>query len=500
MKLMKCLEQLKSVCGRSLAAAVLAGVVCLLMLPVAGAQSTSGRVRGTITDASGSTVVGAPVTLTNAATNVTRTAASNGNGEYLFLEVPVGTYELSVAQTGFKKFLRKDVVVDLDAVVSIDIALQVGGSTETVEVTGEPPVIDTTTTQLGAVVGSREVTELPLNTRDTYQLLQLQPGVQSQLGNDLFYGSDKPGVVTVNGGRGRSNNYSVNGGDGNDLFANLPAVQPSPDTIEEFRVITNSFDAEYGRNSGSVVNVVTKSGTNEYHGSIFEFFRNTVLDAKPFTTFPATRPDFQQNQFGGTLGGPIKKDKTFFFASYEGRRIKQGILSNPVPLPSASQLAGNFSDLTGTLTTGPTAAALQSRCGAQLSPAANTELANIAAGGTPTANNYSAVLFPTGIPTQCFDPLSTSIYNQYVHATSDGAFQASPNKINNGDQFTIKMDQDLTAKQKLSVYYYFDDDYLWIHLQNSRRRAATWEISREYSARGRSRSMRRTRGRWAPLA
>ncbi|HEY1484447.1 MAG TPA: carboxypeptidase-like regulatory domain-containing protein, partial [Candidatus Acidoferrum sp.] len=253
MKLMKCLVQLKSVCGRSLAGAVLAGVVCLLMLPVAGAQSTSGRVRGTITDASGATVVGAPVTLMNAATNVTRTATSNGNGEYLFLEVPVGTYELSVAQTGFKRFLRKDVVVDLDAVVSIDIALQVGGSTETVEVTGEPPVIDTTTTQLGAVVGSREVTELPLNTRDTYQLLQLQPGVQSQLGNDLFYGSDKPGVVTVNGGRGRSNNYSVNGGDGNDLFANLPAVQPSPDTIEEFRVITNSFDAEYGRNSGSVV-------------------------------------------------------------------------------------------------------------------------------------------------------------------------------------------------------------------------------------------------------
>ncbi len=110
----------------------------------------------------------------------------------------------------------------------------------------------------------------------------LQPGVQSQFGNDLFYGSDKPGVVTVNGGRGRSNNYSVNGGDGNDLFANLPAVQPSPDTIEEFRVITNSFDAEYGRNSGAVVNVVTKSGTNDYHGSIFEFFRNKVLNAKGF--------------------------------------------------------------------------------------------------------------------------------------------------------------------------------------------------------------------------
>src|SRR2546427_5218674 len=114
------------------------------------------------------------------------------------------------------------------------------------------------------------ISSLPLNARDTYALLQMQPGVQSQIGSDLFYGSDKPGVVTVNGGRGRSNNYSVNGGDSNDLFANLPAVQPSPDSVEEFRVISNTFDAEYGRNSGSVINVVTKSGTNDLHGSVYE--------------------------------------------------------------------------------------------------------------------------------------------------------------------------------------------------------------------------------------
>ena len=150
------------------------------------------------------------------------------------------------------------------------------------------------------------------------------PACNRSWGTICFTDRIKPAVVTVNGGRGRSNNYSVNGGDGNDLFANLPAVQPSPDSIEEFRVITNSFDAEYGRNSGAVVNVVTKSGTNEFHGSVFEFFRNTVLNAKPFTLRPDAKPDFQQNQFGGTLGGPIKKDKTFFFGSYEGRRIKPG--------------------------------------------------------------------------------------------------------------------------------------------------------------------------------
>src|SRR5215467_6836391 len=333
---------LGSVCIRSILLAGLLGVVLAFLAPWGNAQSTGGRVRGTVSDASGGVVTGVTVTLTDTATNVSRQAVTAANGEYLFLEVPVGPYEISVNQPGFKRFLRKDIAVDLNTVVGVDIALQLGGSTEVVEVTGEAPVIDTTTTQLGAVVGSREVTELPLNTRDTYQLLQLQPGVQSQLGNDLFYGSDKPGVVTVNGGRGRSNNYSVNGGDGNDLFANLPAVQPSPDSIEEFRVIKNSFDAEYGRNSGAVINVVTKSGTNDFHGSGFEFFRNKVLNAKGF--YDPIKPDSNQNQFGGTFGGPIKKDKTFFFASYEGRRVKKGKSSNPVLLPKDANQAGDFSN------------------------------------------------------------------------------------------------------------------------------------------------------------
>ena len=213
-----------------------------------------------MTDTSGAAITGANVALRNEATSVSRETQSGSNGEYSFLEVPVGTYTMESQQAGFKKYVGKGVTLELNAILSVDIVLQVGGSTETVEVTGAPPQVDTTSTQLGAVVNERAVSELPLAQRDAYQLLQLQPGVQSQLGNDLFYGSDKAGVVTVNGGRGRSNNYSVNGGDGNDLFANLPAVQPSPDSISEFRVITNSFDAEYGRNSGAVVNVVTKSG------------------------------------------------------------------------------------------------------------------------------------------------------------------------------------------------------------------------------------------------
>src|ERR1700736_1453572 len=305
------------------------------------AQSTGGRIRGTVTDPSGGAVTGAKVTLTNEAPTASRQAESGPNGEYLFLEAPVGSYEIDVTAPGFKKYVRKGIALDLNQVLSIDIALQLGGATESIEVTGEASVVDTTSTQLGALMNTTAVSELPLNTRDTYQLLQLQPGVQSQLGSNLFAGSGDPGVVSVNGGRGRANNYQVNGGDANDVFVNLPAIQPSPDAIEEFRIITNTFDAYFGRNSGAVVNVGTKSGTNEVHGHVYEFFRNKVLNAKNF--FDSETADFKQNQFGATLGGPIKKDKTFIFGSYEGRRIISGVSSGTVLLPTTGELNGDFS-------------------------------------------------------------------------------------------------------------------------------------------------------------
>src|SRR5690348_10950385 len=353
-------------CGRSISFFLSLILAIALAAPFLHAQSTGGRIRGTVIDPTGGAVVGATVTLINEATHATREGQTGTNGEYVFLEVPVGTYEIDVVSQGFKQSARKGIPLNLNEVVSVDISLQVGGSTDVVEVTGAPPVVDTSSTQLGAIVNERSSTQLPLNQRDVYQLLQLQPGVQSQLGNDLFFGSDKAGVVTVNGGRGRSNNYTVNGGDGNDLFANLPAVEPSPDSIEEFRVISNSFDAEYGRNSGAVVNVVTKSGTNDLHGSFYEFFRNDVLNAHQFTFSPAPKAPFKQNQFGGTLGGPIKKDKTFFFGSYEGRRIVQGIVSQPVTVPTATDVAGDFSSSTafaGSLIDPTVASVLQDRCG-----------------------------------------------------------------------------------------------------------------------------------------
>src|SRR6266849_3479283 len=431
-------------------------LVFLLSSRPLGAQSTGGRMRGTVTDPSAGAVSGAKLVLTNEANGTQRDTESGGSGEYIFLEVPVGTYQIEVSQKGFKKYLRKGLLVNLNEVVGLDIPLQLGGSTETVEVTGAPPLVDTTSTQLGAVVNERAVSQLPLAQRDAYQLLQLQPGVQSQVGLDTVYGSDRAGVVSVNGGRGRDNNFTVNGGDGNDQFAGLPAIQPSPDAIAEFRVLTNTFDPEYGRNSGAVVNVVTKSGTNDIHGSTYEFFRNKGLIVCGFSA--TTKLDYLQNQFGATLGGPIKKDKTFFFVSYEGDRIRRGSSGDTVNVPTLAERNGDFSEggngqFQGSLTSDAVATTLNSRCGLGI-PLPSTQ-----AGGSVA---WSSVFPNQQIPTNCFDPTAADLFAQYVPAPNvgDSFFQGVPLGHERSNQFTLKIDHQLTKNQRLSGYYYLTDHYL----------------------------------------
>jgi len=469
------LAQAKSVCGRSVFLAVFISMAFLLRVPQAGAQSTGGRIRGTVLDVSGGTVAGAKVTLINEGTNVSREVETSGTGAYLFLEVPVGSYEVDVNHPGFKKFARKGIVLVLNEIATVDITLQVGSNVDTVEVTGAPPVIDTTSTQLGAVMTDQSVRELPLNSRNTYQMLQLQPGVQSQLGADLFYGSSNSGVVSVNGGRGRSNNYMVNGGDGNDIFVNGPAIQPSPDAIEEFRVLTNTFDAEYGRNSGSVVNVVTKSGTNSVHGDFYEFFRNKVLNTKGF--FDTTVPDYKQNQFGATLGGPIKKDKTFLFGSYEGNRLRQGISSGQVFLPTAAEAGGNFSadgPFAGSVTNPTFAQALigipgdpshPGRLGCSNAIAASPGAAALATLASLPEDSpliqpvpYDSIFPNEQVPKACFDPTALALYQNYVAPVGTGTLSYAPDKKDREDQFTLRFDHNFTTTQHFSAYYYFDDD------------------------------------------
>lgn len=440
-------------CVRLLRVLALLASFASLTLAVS-AQTTGGRLLGTVTDPSGAVVVGGNVTLINEDTGARSTAKTDDKGNYQFLTVPVGNYRVEVDQSGFKKSIRRPITVQINQVVTVNVAMALGSAGEQVEVTSEAPLVDTVSTQLGAVVNERSVVQLPLNQRDTYQFLQLQPGVQSQQGADLFYGSDRAGVVSVNGGRGRSNNFSVNGGDANDQFVNLPAVQPSPDSIQEFRVITNTFDAEYGRNSGAVVNVVTKSGTNNFHGNVYEFLRNRSLNARGY--FDTVKPTFIQNQFGGTFGGPILKDRTFFFGSYEGRRIRRGTPGDTVSVPDAAERTGDFSAFPafqGTLTDQTVADVLSSRAGC-------TAAIRAAGGQAPAAGLAWSDVFPGNrIPSACFDATANSLMQQFVPLPNSGNFfQAVPTGRIRGDQWTLRLDHKLTEHQQLSGYYYFNDD------------------------------------------
>jgi hypothetical protein len=440
-------------------------LVCAsLLAPCLVFGQTNGEIRGTVRDQSGGVVPRARITAILMGTDTTRTVTADANGEFDIPELPVGTYEVTAEAKGFKKFVANGVVVSIGHVAVVDIGFQIGGSTETVTVEANAVQVETTSTQLGGVMTDTAVRELPLSTRNTYELLQLQPGVQSQLGADLFYGSDNPGVVSVNGGRGRANNYMVNGGDGNDIFVNAPAIQPSPDAIEEFRVLTNTFDAEYGRNSGSIVNVVTKSGTNQVHGDFYEFLRNKDLNTRGY--FDTTNPDYIQNQFGATLGGPIKKDRTFIFGSYEGDRRIQGGSAGLVSVPFPQEAQGNFNgeNFTGAITDQSFASILASRgnggCGAAVQA---TTGVNLNTPPPPSGYAYSTI-FPGGrIPVSCFDPTAVALYNQFIEpyssiADSNGQVAVLENTRENSGQFTVRFDHQLTKSQQFTAYYYFNND------------------------------------------
>ncbi len=427
---------------------------------------TNGTIRGTVVDQSGAVVPGTVITVVLSGTDNTRSVTSDKDGSFDIPELAVGSYELSAESKGFKKYVEKDIVVTIGHVNLVTVTLAVGGSADTVTVEANAAQVETTSTQLGAVMTDTAIRELPMATRNAYSLLQLQPGVQSQVGADLFLGSDNAGAVSVNGGRGRSNNYMVNGGDGNDIFINAPAIQPSPDAIEEFRVITNTFDAEYGRNSGSVVNVVTKSGTNNLHGDFYEFLRNQALNSRGY--FDPFLLDYKQNQFGATLGGPIKKDKTFIFGSYEGNRLVQGQSSGNVTFPTPGEASGNFAGtpFNGSITDQAFAQTLQSRsgCAAALTPAGQSALAAAAAGNTPQL--FQTVFANNTIPTQCFDPTALALYQKYVAPFATGpnctnagcTIPTSGNQRGRDDQFTVRLDHKINGSQQFSAYYYFEDD------------------------------------------
>ena len=308
-------------------ALVLAG---LLLTSSAFAAEVTASLLGTIRDASGAVVTGATISLTNTQTNVTKKTQSGNDGEYSFTLVPVGQYRLMVERSGFRKYVQDGIILQVNQAAKQDISLEVGAQTEVVEVTGDVAQVDTVTATLGSVETQRRIVDLPLVERDTFQLGLLQAGVFAPDPDD---GSGNP--FSVSGQRSESLTFLIDGVDNNDFLGNNAVVDPNPDAVEEFKILTNNYGAEYGRTSGGIVNQVIKSGTNAFHGGVFEFFRNDDLNARNYFQLERTR--FNRNLFGGTLGGPIHKDKTFFFISYQGSRRIEGQVAPVLTVLSPAQ-------------------------------------------------------------------------------------------------------------------------------------------------------------------
>ena len=346
------------------AAACLCACLCLVamffsLLPSASAQTFRGTILGTVTDSSGAAIAAATVTVKNTGTGLTRVASTQVDGSYSVPELPIGTYTVTVTIAGFKAGVISGLTVDVSSEVRADVTLQAGDIAQQIEVQGDTlPQVDTTENTLGGIIESKVVTNLPVNGRDYQKLIFLVPGVTGSP-DQITDSPGSYGTFSVNGARGRSNNFLLDGTDMNDGYRNDPAINEAGvfgtpatilplEAIAELRVLSN-FEAEYGRSAGAVINIVTKSGSNEFHGSAFDYFRNTVLNARNFFNDVGSPQDpFHDNQYGAAIGGPIFRDKTFFYVDYEGVREK-GSASSLACVPTAGDIATATADDGGTV-------------------------------------------------------------------------------------------------------------------------------------------------------
>ena len=300
------------------------------------AADTSAELTGTIKDPSGAVISNAVLTLTNSATQSTQTSKAHGDGSYVFSNLVIGTYQLRVQAKGFSTSLQDKITLNVNQHARLDVTLNVSASAETIEVNANVAQVDTQGATLGSVETTRRIEDLPLVERDTFQLGLLQAGVYSPDPDD-----ESGNPFSVSGQRSESLTFLVDGSDNNDFVANNAVVNPNPDAVAEFKILTNNYTAEFGRTSGGIVNQAIKYGTNSYHGDIFEFFRNDDLNARNY--FALNNPPYKRNIFGGTLGGPIKRDKLFFFAAYQGTIRHEGQNNAQATTLSPAQRTGDFS-------------------------------------------------------------------------------------------------------------------------------------------------------------
>ncbi|HTM49392.1 MAG TPA: TonB-dependent receptor [Bryobacteraceae bacterium] len=409
-----------------------------LLTGLVWAQTYTATVRGIVTDASGAVVPGATVTLTNTEQNRPYTFSTNQAGEYALVQVPPGSYTLSVKATGFKSYQRSGLTLEVAQVAAIDVVMEVGAVTEAIDVTAQAPLLETASSTLGEVVNSKTTEALPLNGRNVMQLVALTPGInqtRSSREATSASGSIPSNGFSANGGRNVSNEVMLDGSPQVVMGYNQPAFVPSPDALQEFKVQTNNLSAEYGRTGGAVVNLVHRSGTSQFHGVLYEFLRNDKFDANGFfnNRNRKTKPPFRFNQFGFTLGGPLtpSRSSTFFFLNYEGvRQVDPG--SATFSLPTPRMKAGNFGEIANII----------------YDPAT----INAAGQRQPFASNI--------IPAERFNPVAVKILGYYPNPALPGVVnnffsQIGSHSVTN--TFTTKIDRRISDRQNLFGRFSWSD-------------------------------------------
>jgi outer membrane receptor protein involved in Fe transport len=401
---------------------------------------TATSLRGTVKDQSGGVVAAAGVTVANTGTGISRSTITGNDGGYLFEPLQVGTYRLTVGKSGFATFIQDGIVLELNQNGRLDVTLKVGKTSETIEVKSNIVQVDTTSAVLGKVENERMIRDLPLVERDTLQLGLLQAGVFAPDPDD---GSGNP--FSVSGQRSESLTFLLDGADNTDFLGNNILVSPNPDAVAEFKILTNNYDAQYGRTSGGIVNQITKSGTNQFHGDLFEFLRNDVLNAHNY--FLPDTPPFKRNVFGGTIGGPIKKEKTFFFLAYQGARRREATPTPVLTVLSQNERSGDFGELCPPFSGGPGF----NGAGNCVNPN-GTQLTNPITGNPIPFNNMQTA----GL----VNPIIQKYIQRYLPPplpNGNTSFVAAPVGSTDDDQGILHLDHNFGPHDTLSFVYVVDD-------------------------------------------
>jgi hypothetical protein len=473
--------------------------VCFLLalalipcLAIVARADTVGSISGTVTDQTGAVIPDTTVTALNLDTTGLQTTKTNANGFYNFTALPVGRYEIEILREGFEPYKRTGLVIDVNSELRADVVLSMGSQSEEVVVSDTSVHVETESTQVGQVVSGDVMTGVALNGRSFTDLMSLQPGIvpmSTQTPDSVVMagasvaiapsGGLNPGNQSISGQREDANGFLVNGGDVKELMNGGTLIVPDLDSISEFRILTNNFDAEYGNYSGGIVNVVTKSGASQLHGSAFEFLRNTSFDAKNF--FDPTVEAYRQNQFGGTVGGSVVKNKLFYFADYQGTRTNQGISTGKIPVPTIDDRLGNLLDQASLFETGCNGGPCTvSRCDVA-STCLATQLSNSLSAATGSSvtvrpatatslgepyyfsgcNSYADCVFSNGIFPQGAWSAPAQHLLQYIPTPTDivhSTFSAgSESEIVRDDKGSIRVDTGATRWGQFSAYYFYDN-------------------------------------------